>query len=168
MRAVDLHSHRLSDRCGLTGPQLAILREAARLERPSAGELARAAHLSQATLTGILDRLERRGLIVRQRDVQDRRIVSVSVTDMGHAMLRKAPSLLQDRFREELVDLEEWERTMILGTLQRIARMMEAEGIEAAPVLVTGALISNEPLLGDAGRDMAVSGDTAKAETRAS
>jgi len=144
MRAVDLHSRRLVERCGLTGPQLAVLQEAERLSGTTAGALARAAHLSRATITGILDRLEKNGLVVRTRSGEDRRTVNVVVTDRGKTVLKAAPSLLQDRFRRELLKLEEWERTSILSTLQRIAAMMEAEGIEAAPVLVTGSVISEE------------------------
>jgi len=144
IRAVDLHSRWLVERYGLTWPQLAVLREAERLKAVPAGELARAANLSQATVTGILDRLERRELITRARSGQDRRSVIVTITEAGDAVLRTEPSLLQDRFRRRLIELEEWERTMILGTLQRMAQMMEAEDIEAAPVLVTGVAITGE------------------------
>ena len=63
IRAVDLHSRRLVERHGLTLPQLTTLRKAAELGNASAGALAGAVHLSQPTLTGILDRLERRSLI---------------------------------------------------------------------------------------------------------
>lgn len=149
IRAIDLHSRRLAERYGLTWPQLAVLREAERLGATSAGDLARAANLSQATVTGILDRLERRGLVTRRRSGEDRRSVIVEMTEAGVSLLRGAPSLLQDRFREELEKLEQWEQTMILGTLQRIAHMMEAPGIEAAPMLDAGAVFS-EPAAEDA------------------
>jgi hypothetical protein len=62
----------------------------------------------------------------------------VQLTERGAALLRDAPSLLQDRFQRELSRLQEWEQTMILSTLQRIASMMDAERIEAAPLLVSG------------------------------
>ncbi len=140
IRAVDLHSRRLVEVYGLTGPQLATLQEAARLDGVSASDLARAIHISHSTLTGIIDRLERRGMVVRVRKGEDRRSVTIRVTEDGAAVLATAPSLLQDRFRNELGKLEEWEQTMMLGMLQRIATMMDAEGIDAAPVLVTGSM----------------------------
>ncbi|NLX14639.1 MAG: MarR family transcriptional regulator [Phycisphaerales bacterium] len=140
IRAVDLHSRRLVEQSGLTGPQLLTLREAARLSRPSAGDLARAVRLSQATITGILDRLERRGLIERIRGDADRRSVFVVLTPRGQEILAKAPSLLQDRFCNELTRLAEWEQTLMLSILQRLASMMEAEDIEAAPMLMAGPL----------------------------
>jgi len=140
IRAVDLHSRRLVEAHGLTGPQLAVLGAAARLGKTSISALARTVHLSQPTVTGILDRLERRDLVKRCRDEADRRTVNATVTSEGRAMLERAPSLLQDRFRRELVKLREWELTMTLATLQRIAEMMEAESLEASPVLVAGPI----------------------------
>ena len=133
MRAIDVHSHHLLDAYGLTGPQLTVLREAAKISGAPASALARAVHLSRPTVTGILDRLERRGLIRRDPDPRDRRSFSVWVTAAGSQVLSGAPSLLQDRFRRELASLEDWERTQILATLQRIAAMMDAEAILAEP-----------------------------------
>lgn len=151
IRAVDLHSRRLVDEHGLTGPQLAVLREAAALGRTSVSALARRVHLSQPTVTGIVDRLERRGLAERCRDSEDRRSVNVNVTVAGHKVLNRAPSLLQDRFRRELAKLREWERTLTLASLQRIAEMMEAETLDASPVLVAGPVdAAAEPRAGAA------------------
>ncbi len=151
IRAVDLRSRQLVEAYGLTGPQLATLQEAARLDGVSASVLAKAVHISHSTLTGIIDRLERRGMVARVRKGEDRRSVTIRVTDEGAAVLAAAPSLLQDRFRNELAKLEEWEQTMMLGMLQRIATMMDAEGIDAAPVLVTGSMgASSQDVVADA------------------
>ena len=138
-RAIDLHSRELMQQVGLTAPQLAALQAIGRLQPITAGALAKTIHLSQATLTGILNRLETRALVSRARSVSDRRTVVVELTEDGRAILENAPSLLQDRFRRELLRLEEWEQTQMLATLQRIAAMMDAEEIDAAPVLAAGA-----------------------------
>lgn len=140
MRAVDLHSRPLAEGHGLTGPQLATLQAMARLGECSTGALARAVHLSGPTVTGILDRLTRMGLVDRFRSGQDRRSVTVRLTPAGEVILETAPLLLQDRFRQELVRLEQWEQTTILATLQRIAAMMDAESLDASPLLVHGPL----------------------------
>lgn len=140
VRAIDLQSRRLVDACGLTGPQIVVLREASRLNGSSISALARAASLSQPTVSGILDRLEAQGLVRRARSQEDRRSAMVTVTAKGGRVLRDMPSLLQDRFRSELSKLEAWERTQILALLQRLASMMDAESIDAAPMLETGAL----------------------------
>ena len=137
-RAIDLHSRLLLQRHGLTTPQLAALQTTQRMQPISVGSLAREIHLSQGTVTGILSRLENRGLVVRARGNHDRRSVLVELTEAGEDLVREAPSLLQEHFHRELSRLQEWEQTMILATLQRIASMMDAEQIEAAPVLIPG------------------------------
>ena len=142
-RAIDLHSRLLLQKYGLTSPQLAALQAIRRMQPIAVGALAKQIHLSQATVTGILGRLESRGLAVRTRASQDRRSVLVELTEAGGKLVAEAPSLLQERFHRELSRLEQWEQTTILATLQRIASMMDAEKIEAAPGLaprVAGAI----------------------------
>ena len=140
VRAVDLHSRHLVEEHGITAPQLATLAEAKRLGGGAIGAIARAVHLSQPTVSGVLDRLESRGLVHRERSDSDRRSVIVTVTEKGQKVLRESPSLLQDRFREELARLEGWERYWLLSALQRVAAMMDAEAIKAAPVLEGGPI----------------------------
>lgn len=140
VRAIDLQSRRMVESCGLTGPQLVVLRTVGRLGGSSVSALARAVSLSQPTVSGILERLEKRGLVRRERSHQDRRSVFVDLTAEGGRVLRDAPSLLQDRFQRELARLEEWERTQMLSILQRLAGMMDAETLDAAPLLETGSI----------------------------
>ena len=138
-RAIDLRSRGLMQQIGLTAPQLASLQAIERLQPITVGALAKSIHLSQATLTGILTRLESRNLVSKVRSGSDRRTVVVELTKGGKVVLESAPSLLQDCFRRELLKLHEWEQTQMLATLQRIASMMDAEEIDAAPVLAAGA-----------------------------
>jgi DNA-binding MarR family transcriptional regulator len=173
MRAVDLHSRHLAEAHGLTGPQLAILQAASRLGAASStGALARAVHLSGPTVTGILDRLARRGLVERARNGQDRRSVTVTMTPLGEELLAEAPSLLQDRFRAELARVEDWEQTMILAMLQRIAAMMDAESLDASPVLVPGPVDAATQGTGSSGEppcegdEPSAAGEPASAVTR--
>ncbi len=138
-RAIDLHSRALMQQVGLTSPQLAALQAIGRLQPITVGALAKSIHLSQATLTGILTRMEAGTLVSRARSDSDRRIVVVELTEKGRAVLESAPSLLKDQFRHELLKLQEWEQTQMLATLQRMAAMMDAEEVDASPVLAAGA-----------------------------
>ena len=145
LREVDLHSRRLVEDHGLTGPQLAVLRELSRSGTSTAGQLARRVHLSAATLTGIATRLERRGLIERRRSERDRRAVELSLTVEGLRALASTPSLLQDRFRAELARLEDWEQSSLLAALQRIASMMGTEVADTAPHLESAPRLDAPP-----------------------
>ncbi|MCV6590909.1 MAG: MarR family transcriptional regulator [Marinobacterium sp.] len=138
IRAVDLHSRRLASEYGLTGPQALLLKAIITKPGLSAGELARQLSLSQATITDILKRLEQRELVRRERADSDRRKVFVYATDNAHTIIDAAPPLLQDKFVERFSRLEDWEQMMLLSSLQRVATMMDAEEIDAAPLLSPG------------------------------
>ncbi|MFN0055630.1 MAG: MarR family winged helix-turn-helix transcriptional regulator [Planctomycetales bacterium] len=130
-RAVDLHSRALLQQHGLTAPQLATLLDIERMQPVSTGVLATELHMGSATLTGILDRLEERGLVCRTRHAGDRRSVLLSLTDLGTQLFASAPSQLCAAFSKRLAVLPEWEQTSILSTLQRVATMMEPCAAEA-------------------------------------
>lgn len=141
IQAIDLHSRYLTKHFGLTGPQLMILREVASGNGRSVGDVARAVSLSQATVTGICERLESRGLITRLRAESDRRRVKVGITETGQAFLEKAPPPMQESFIEQFNRLESWEQMMILSSLQRLVDLIDAKTIDAAPILSTGPLL---------------------------
>ena len=139
IRAVDLHSRTLLESHGLTGPQ-ALLLKALQGKPITVGDLAARISLSQGTVTDILNRLEQRGLVQRVRDETDRRRVWVGATAAGMDLLASSPPLLQERFAQRFGDLQDWEQTQLLTSLQHIAAMMDAEGLDASPVLSSGSL----------------------------
>ena len=140
IRSIDLHSKQLVKQFGLTGPQLIVLQEVSRADQITASELARASSLSQATVTGILDRLEKRGLIARQRSQSDRRRVHVTMTTSGGNLLESAPPPMQESFIEQFECLQDWEQHMILSSLERVVALTDARQIPAAPILATGPI----------------------------
>lgn len=138
MRATDLHSKQLVKQVGLTAPQLLIMQLLHRQGSMPAGELAQRVSLSQATVTSILDRLAAKGLVERERSEEDRRKVFILLTDEGAEKIADAPTPLQEQFVKQFGDLKDWEQAQIISALQRIAHMMDAHHIDAAPVLDSG------------------------------
>lgn len=140
IRATDLHSKHLAKTTGLTAPQILLLQTIRNKGEVTIGELAIDISLSQATVTTILDRLEKRALVYRARSTEDKRKVHAYLTEHGKAVLQEAPIPLQQHFTKQFRDLEEWEQTMIISALQRVAKMMDAQHIDASPVLDIGVL----------------------------
>jgi DNA-binding MarR family transcriptional regulator len=138
IRAIDLHSRSLVQRFGLTGPQLLVLKTLAVDAPRTVTAIAEAVNLSQATVTGILDRLERKGMVTRTRSDTDRRKVLVAPTLRAGQALAEAPPLLQEHFVAAFTGLPDWQQTQILSSLQRIVALMEAGDLEAGPILTTG------------------------------
>lgn len=142
-QAIDLHSRYLLKTLGITSPQLVILHELSHFESLSVSELSKFVSLSQGTVTEILIRLEKKGLIKRRKSEEDKRRSLISITQNGSQLLQAAPSPLQDRFLESFHSLEDWEQLMILSSIKRIVYLMSAEELEASPILVSGPIQSN-------------------------
>ncbi len=140
-QAIDLHSKQLVRHYGLTGPQLVLLETIRARSGISVTALARATSLSQATVTSILNRLEKKGFIFRKRSETDKRRMMVELTKAGECLLEKAPPPLQETFVDQFGSLENWEQSMILSSLQRLVVMMEARKIDASPILATGPIV---------------------------
>jgi DNA-binding MarR family transcriptional regulator len=140
IRATDLHSKYLAKTTGLTAPQILLLQAIRDHGKVTIGELATIVSLSQATVTTILDRLEIRNYIYRKRSEQDKRKVHAYLTDEALDVLKNAPIPLQEHFTRQFSSLQDWEKSMIISSLQRIEQMMDAQHIDASPVLDIGTL----------------------------
>lgn len=140
VRSIDLHSKKLIQSHHLTIPQVVLLREIQRRGRVSLGELARSASLSGATVTGIVDRLEARHLVRRERGNADRRQVFVEIAPAGVEAIGAMPPLLQEDFVRKLEGLETWEQAQILSSLARVADFMDEGRMAAEPILAPHAL----------------------------
>jgi len=145
IRATDLHSKYLAKNTGLTTAQLLILQSIQNMGEVSIGEISKKISLSQATVTSILDRLADKGLVYRERSTKDKRKVHAYLTEDAVALIKDAPAPLQKQFTKQFEALNDWEQSMMISSLQRIAQMMDAEEIDASPVLDVGILDRKNP-----------------------
>lgn len=81
------------------------LRSLDREENLSAGELARRLRMSESAITGVLNRLESRGLVARERRARDRRVVRIVMTAAGREALREADQLLMEQAANQVRNL---------------------------------------------------------------
>jgi len=137
-RALALASRDLARQHGLTAPQLMCLRLLNEQGALSAGALAGALSLSPQTVTGLIDRLHARELVTRVRSETDRRQVRIGLTDQGRGLIRAAAPGLQDRFVARLDTLETARRAGLREALDTVVTLLEAEALDAAPLLAPG------------------------------
>lgn len=144
IRAIDLYSKKLSKESGLTTPQLIVMQEIAISDGIMVKQIADNITLSSATVTNILDRLEAKNYVTRKRSTEDKRKVGIFLTEQGKSALSHAPKPLQEHFITRFEALEEWEQTQLLATMQRIAKMMDASDLDAAPLLEVGQIYTSK------------------------
>lgn len=138
LRATEMHSRNLARASGLTTAQLLALQAVGGTGRSTPKEMAAGLNVSQATMTALLDRLEEKHLVRRERSQTDRRQTNIWLTGAGREALDRAPDPLQDQFRAGFERLEDWEQAMIIAALEKIAALLNARGIDASPVLDLG------------------------------
>lgn len=138
IRAVDLESKRIEKKFGISIPQLLCLRQL--LEQPqyqiSHKELTKLLHLNSSTVSGILDRLEKKNLIARLAQSSDKRSTMIVLTREGKKLIEQAPYLMQNRLLHKLDQLEEQELKNIKNSIHTLSVMLEIEDLDAAPMLV--------------------------------
>lgn len=122
-QAGEVHAKRLARFGGLTPVQLMVLQVLAGETRLTASALSSRVSLTAATLSGLLDRLEERGLLQRHRDDQDRRRQWLLITDAGRELIRQAPSLMPPEFNQRFAALSDWERHALTAALLRAAEL---------------------------------------------
>lgn len=140
LRVTELNSRKLAHESELTTSQLLVLQHVSQHGKALPSEVAKSVALKQATVTVVVNKLEDAGLVTRRRDTDDRRRVWIELTDPGRAALDSSPDLLQHRFVQGFESLEEWEQSMIIAALERVSALLDAEKVDAAPVLDVGDL----------------------------
>jgi DNA-binding MarR family transcriptional regulator len=117
--------------CGdleLTPPQIHALLALGHDGALTMGELARRVAITEKTITGIVDRLERDGHLVRARDAEDRRVVHVKLTPAGDALFRRIDDEIEDGVARLLGLLEPEERASLARIVEKLASKLGATG----------------------------------------
>lgn len=140
-RRTELYARSLAQAADLSVSQLKVMQLLHSLGSSAPSNLVRMTALSNASITSLVDKLEARGLVVRRKDPQDGRRVVLELADAGVAILHAAPNPLQDQFEAHFSGLPDWERSMIVAALERVAGFIDAEAeiTDSEPILDVGA-----------------------------
>lgn len=140
LRATDIYGRELARARGLTAVQLRVLQIVAETGSKTPTEISVRMGVSQATMTALIDKLVAKGLVVRQRSDTDRRQTNVVITQTGQTAVIEAPDPLQQRYVKRFEALADWEQAMVVAVLERVSEMLDAQEIDAAPVLDIGEI----------------------------
>jgi DNA-binding MarR family transcriptional regulator len=138
LKATEANVKTLAAQSGLTASQLLALQALRSAGEMLVGDLARKLDLRHATISILLDKLQDLGLIVRIKREDDRRKVLVRITREGLERLLGAPDLLQNQFRRRFARLADWEQAMLTASLLRVVSLLDADDIDASPLLDVG------------------------------
>jgi DNA-binding MarR family transcriptional regulator len=116
----------MARRFGVTGPQRLALRVIGREPDVSAGRLAGILKVHPSTLTGILQRVERRGLLSRRVDSSDRRRVRLELTPSGRAVTASSGGSIEDLVARVLRRTPRGRLAATTSVLRTLVRALES------------------------------------------
>jgi DNA-binding MarR family transcriptional regulator len=115
--------HKIIDSYGITVPQMLVLRALIKEGNLPISEISKRLGLTNSTVSGIVDRLEKEGYVERNRDDKDRRVVYVCLTEKIQRMKREIPVLGPDYFSDSIKDLGPEKVDQIIESLTILANI---------------------------------------------
>lgn len=110
---------------GFTPPQMHTLMWIGGEGPLTMGEIARRVGVTEKTVTGIVDRLETKGLVQRERDLNDRRVIRVYLTEDGVRTHEEMSSQVLARMTEFMSFLPDEDSSALVGIVQRLVTRLE-------------------------------------------
>ncbi len=133
-RAVYRDYIRASRQFGFTETQRNVLRTLFVDGAMSSAELSRNLYVTPPNITGVIDRLEKKGLVERIRQQLDRRISLITLTEPGGELGERLPDPIENKLISGLINLST-EQVQALGkAMNRIILLIGADGIEDVPL----------------------------------
>lgn len=125
--ALSRRSKRMEASTGVTGPQRLVLRFIGRFPQISNGDLSALLHLHPSTLTGILDRLEHRGLVRRRQDPRDARRSLHGLTERGRELDANEAGTIEGAIRDVFEGLDKGDVVAARRVLDALVQAIRGE-----------------------------------------
>ena len=146
VRSVDIESKKIQKEYGVSIPQvlcLNFLHETVNYQATQ-GEIKKFLNLNSSTVSGIVNRLEKKGLIARLPKSGDKRVVNIALTSAGDKLLGSIPSLLHEQLSEKLQKLDDSEIKKVEESLKTLVQLLEIEQVEASPLITLGSGLEDD------------------------
>ena len=137
VRSVDIESKKIQKEHGVSIPQvlcLNFLSESPNYQSTQS-EIRKFLNLNPSTVSGIIDRLEKKGLLARLPRSGDKRIVNIALTSAGDKLLNRIPSLLHEQLSDKLQLLDEEDLRKVEEGLNTLVNILDIGQIEASPMI---------------------------------
>ena len=137
VRSIDIESKKIQKEYGVSIPQVLCLNylHSSPKYQATQGDIRRFLNLNPSTVSGIIDRLEKKGYLARLPKLGDKRVVNIVLTSAGDKLLSTIPSLLHVQLSEKLESLNDEEFRNVEEGLNTLVRILEIEMIEASPMI---------------------------------
>ncbi len=137
VRSVDIESKKIQKEYGVSIPQVLCLSYLQNSQnfQSTQGEIRKFLNLNSSTVSGIINRLEKKGFLARLPKGSDKRVVSIALTSAGDKLLSTIPSLLHEQLSERLKKLDDKEIRKVEESLDTLVTLLDIEQVDASPLI---------------------------------
>ncbi|MBP2832598.1 MarR family transcriptional regulator [Aquimarina sp. U1-2] len=137
IRSINLESKKIEKELGVSIPQLLVLQYLSDQQdyRAFAKDIKAYINLNASTVSGIITRLESKGLVARLPEPNDKRATYITLTAKGAELLQKSPTTLQEKLSQKLKKLTPSQIGELDRNIELLTSIMDVEDIDAAPLL---------------------------------
>lgn len=150
VRSLNLESKRIQKEFGISIPQLLCLEYLSQCSEFKAThkDVANYLNLNSSTVTGIISRLEKKGLVARLPKSGDKRLTYISLTSSGFNLLEKSPNLMHQKLEQKLPGLPNDVLQNIDQSLKVLVECLGIDKTDASPLFTIEDPIDNKSLEG--------------------
>lgn len=130
MQAGEFYTKELNKKYQVSAPQLNCLISLYENGHLPPSQIAKYIMVKSSTVTGIVDRLEQKGLVKRFRNSPDRRIITIELTDSGKNLAKNAPPPIQQKIIDGLKKLSKDELDQIIFSLTKLTDMLDVQHLD--------------------------------------
>ena len=130
IQGAELYTKELNKKHSITAAQLNCLLALYEYGPLPPSHIARHMMVKSSTVTGVIDRLEQKALVSRERNSPDRRIINIRLTADGKKMAKIAPPPIQQRVIDGLQRLSNKELEQIIFSLAKLTKMLDVDDLE--------------------------------------
>ncbi len=146
INSVDIYSSKLKEKTGLNASQLSCLLVLKNSGSLPLTKLSKHVSLSPSMITSIVDQLEKRGLVARSRESNDRRVVNIALTEDGEKKAETSPPSFQQQFHNSLLSYNDEEKDEIYSGLSKLLSVIVSDVLlDSAFLGVENRLVEVEP-----------------------
>jgi DNA-binding MarR family transcriptional regulator len=141
VRSINLESKKIQKEYGVSIPQVLCLNylHSSPNYQTTQGEIRKFLNLNSSTASGIINRLEAKGMIARLPKSGDKRVVNIALTSNGAKLLDKIPALLHEQLSKKLQKLDEKTLIQIKTNLDLLIDMLQISYLDASPLITIGS-----------------------------
>ncbi|WP_439182817.1 MarR family winged helix-turn-helix transcriptional regulator [Carboxylicivirga taeanensis] len=138
VRSIDIESKKIQKEYGVSIPQVLCLNflKSSPNYQATQSDIRKFVNLNSSTVSGIINRLEKKGYLARLPKAGDKRVANIVLTSSGDELLKLIPPLLHEQLSTQLQGLDNEQLVLLEKGLDTLVSILDIEQVDASPIIM--------------------------------